>query len=73
MVIKGDVLSQVMGDWAKGEFKNANKGSAWIISRPLPGMDGAALENTTTSASLQVADRQAAQTASADTTMNPRR
>ncbi len=25
MVIKGDALVQVMGDWAKGEFKNANK------------------------------------------------
>ncbi len=25
MVIKGDALVQVMGDWAKGEFVNANQ------------------------------------------------
>ena len=32
MVIKGDALLQVMGDWAKGEFKVANKEPARTIS-----------------------------------------
>ena len=42
MVIKGDALLQVMGDWAKGEFKAAGKKSpAPIILCPrFPGTDG---------------------------------
>ena len=38
MVIKGDALVQVMGDWAKGEFKTANKeaGKDYPLL-PLPG------------------------------------
>jgi glucose/mannose transport system substrate-binding protein len=73
MVIKGDALLQVMGDWAKGEFKNANKeaGKDYLCYR-FPGTDGSVLYNTDMFAFFQVsADRQAAQTALADTTMNP--
>src|SRR6476659_3915657 len=73
MVIKGDALVQVMGDWAKGEFKNANKeaGKDYLCYR-FPGTDGAVLFNTDMFAFFQVsADRQAAQIALADTTMNP--
>ena len=41
MVIKGDALVQVMGDWAKGEFKAANKeaGKDFLCYR-FPGTDG---------------------------------
>src|SRR5580658_2575691 len=73
MVIKGDALLQVMGDWAKGEFKNANKeaGKDYLCYR-FPGTDGSVLYNTDMFAFFQVsADRQAAQTALADTTMSP--
>src|SRR5579863_4816684 len=73
MVIKGDALLQVMGDWAKGEFKNANKeaGKDYLCYR-FPGTDGSVLYNTDMFAFFQVStDRQAAQTALADTTMNP--
>jgi glucose/mannose transport system substrate-binding protein len=73
MVIKGDALVQVMGDWAKGEFKNANKeaGKDFLCYR-FPGTDGAVLFNTDMFAFFQVsADRQAAQIALANTTMNP--
>jgi glucose/mannose transport system substrate-binding protein len=73
MVIKGDALVQVMGDWAKGEFKNANKeaGKDYLCYR-FPGTDGAVLFNTDMFAFFQVSsDRQPAQIALADTTMNP--
>src|SRR5579863_2727817 len=73
MVIKGDALLQVMGDWAKGEFKAANKeaGKDFLCYR-FPGTDGSVLYNTDMFAFFQVsADRQAAQTALADTTMSP--
>jgi len=73
MVIKGDALLQVMGDWAKGEFKNANKvaGQDYLCYR-FPGTDGSVLYNTDMFAFFQVsADRKAAQTALAETTMNP--
>ena len=63
MVIKGDALLQVMGDWAKGEFKNANKeaGKDYLCYR-FPGTDGSVLYNTDMFAFFQVsADRQAAQ------------
>jgi glucose/mannose transport system substrate-binding protein len=73
MVIKGDALLQVMGDWAKGEFKNANKeaGKDYLCYR-FPGTDGSVLYNTDMFAFFQVsADRQPAQTALAEATMNP--
>src|SRR5450631_3276302 len=72
MVIKGDALLQVMGDWAKGEFKAAKKvaGTDFLCPR-FPGTDGSVLYNTDMFAFFQVsADRQAAQTALAATTMN---
>ena len=74
MVIKGDALVQVMGDWAKGEFKNANKeaGKDYLCYR-FPGTDGAVLYNTDMFAFFQVsADRKAAQTALADSDDEPR-
>src|SRR5579872_3042718 len=73
MVIKGDALLQVMGDWAKGEFKNAGKepGKDYLCYR-FPGTDGAVLFNTDMFAFFQVsADRKAAQTALAETAMSP--
>jgi glucose/mannose transport system substrate-binding protein len=73
MVIKGDALVQVMGDWAKGEFKNANKeaGKDFLCYR-FPGTDGSVIYNTDMFAMFKVsADRQAAQLALADATMSP--
>ena len=72
MVIKGDALVQVMGDWAKGEFKLANKepGKDFLCYR-FPGTDGAVIYNTDMFAFFQVpADRQAAQIALAAATMS---
>jgi glucose/mannose transport system substrate-binding protein len=73
MVIKGDALLQVMGDWAKGEFKAAGKeaGKDYLCYR-FPGTDGSVFYNTDMFAFLQVsADRKAAQLALAEATMNP--
>jgi glucose/mannose transport system substrate-binding protein len=73
MVIKGDALLQVMGDWAKGEFKAANKeaGKDYLCYR-FPGTDDSVFYNTDMFAFFKVpADRQAAQLALADATMNP--
>jgi len=73
MVIKGDALVQVMGDWAKGEFKAANKeaGKDFLCYR-FPGTDGSVFYNTDMFAFFQVsADRQAAQVALAEATMSP--
>ena len=73
MVIKGDALVQVMGDWAKGEFKAANKeaGKDFLCYR-FPGTDGTVIYNTDMFAFFKVpADRQAAQLALADATMSP--
>ena len=73
MVIKGDALLQVMGDWAKGEFKAANKeaGKDYLCYR-FPGTDGSVIYNTDMFAFFQVsADRKAAQLALAEATMNP--
>ena len=73
MVIKGDALLQVMGDWAKGEFKDANKeaGKDYLCYR-FPGTDGSVIYNTDMFAFFKVsADRKAAQNALAETTMNP--
>jgi glucose/mannose transport system substrate-binding protein len=72
MVIKGDALVQVMGDWAKGEFKAANKeaGKDFLCYR-FPGTDGSVIYNTDMFAMFKVpADRQAAQLALADATMS---
>jgi glucose/mannose transport system substrate-binding protein len=73
MVIKGDALVQVMGDWAKGEFKAANKeaGKDFVCYR-FPGTDGSVIYNTDMFAMFKVStDRQAAQLALADATMSP--
>ncbi len=73
MVIKGDALVQVMGDWAKGEFKAANKeaGKDFLCYR-FPGTDGSVIYNTDMFAMFDVsADRKAAQLALADATMSP--
>ena len=73
MVIKGDALLQVMGDWAKGEFKTADKepGRDYLCYR-FPGTDGTVIYNTDMFALFDVsADRKAAQLALADATMNP--
>jgi glucose/mannose transport system substrate-binding protein len=73
MVIKGDALLQVMGDWAKGEFKVANKvaGKDFLCYR-FPGTDGSVIYNTDMFAFFKVpADRKAAQLALAEATMNP--
>jgi glucose/mannose transport system substrate-binding protein len=47
MVIKGDALMQVMGDWAKGEFVNAHKeaGKDFLCLR-FPGTQGVVTFNT---------------------------
>jgi len=73
MVIKGDALVQVMGDWAKGEFKAANKeaGKDFLCYR-FPGTDGDVIYNTDMFAMFDVsADRKNAQLALADATMSP--
>jgi glucose/mannose transport system substrate-binding protein len=72
-VIKGDALVQVMGDWAKGEFKAANKeaGKDFLCYR-FPGTDGSVLYLTDMFALFQVpADRKEAQLALAEATMSP--
>ena len=73
MVIKGDALVQVIGDWAKGEFRAANKeaGKDFVCYR-FPGTDGSVLYLTDMFAMFKVsADRQAAQLALADAAMSP--
>jgi glucose/mannose transport system substrate-binding protein len=73
MVIKGDALVQVMGDWAKGEFRAANKeaGKDFVCYR-FPGTDGSVIYNTDMFAMFDVsADRKEAQLALADATMSP--
>jgi glucose/mannose transport system substrate-binding protein len=73
MVVKGDALLQVMGDWAKGEFKAAGKeaGKDYLCYR-FPGTDGSVFYNTDMFAFFEVsADRKAAQLALAEATMNP--
>ena len=65
MVIKGDALMQVMGDWAKGEFKAANKtaGTDFLCPR-FPGTDGSVVYNSDMFGMFDVpADRKAAQAA----------
>ena len=72
MVIKGDALVQVMGDWAKGEFNAAKKeaGKDFLCYR-FPGTDGDVIYNTDMFAMFDVSDdRKAAQLALADATMS---
>ena len=72
MVIKGDALVQVMGDWAKGEFGAAKKeaGKDFLCYR-FPGTDGSVIYNSDMFAMFDVsADRKAAQLALADATMS---
>jgi glucose/mannose transport system substrate-binding protein len=72
MVIKGDALVQVMGDWAKGEFKAAGKtpGTDYLCVR-FPGTDGTVVYNTDMFAMFAVpADRQAAEVALAKTVLS---
>jgi glucose/mannose transport system substrate-binding protein len=73
MVIKGDALLQVMGDWAKGEFHAANKtpGKDFFCYR-FPGTDGTVIYNTDMFALFKVsADRRAGQIALATAAMDP--
>jgi glucose/mannose transport system substrate-binding protein len=73
MVIKGDALVQVIGDWAKGEFRAADKeaGKDFVCYR-FPGTDGSVLYLTDMFAMFKVpADRQTAQLALADAAMSP--
>ncbi len=63
MVIKGDALMQVMGDWAKGEFKAAGKtaGSDFLCPR-FPGTQGSVIYNSDMFGMFDVPkDRKAAQ------------
>ena len=72
MVIKGDALMQVMGDWAKGEFKVAHKeaGSDFLCYR-FPGTDGSVIYNTDMFAMFKVPESQrAGQLALADASMS---
>ena len=72
MVIKGDALVQVMGDWAKGEFKAANKtpGKDFLCYR-FPGTDGSVIYNSDMFGMFDVpADRKAAQAQLATDTMS---
>ncbi len=73
MVIKGDALVQVMGDWAKGEFTVAHKvaGKDFLCYR-FPGTEGTVIYNTDMFAMFQVpADLRGAQLALADAVMSP--
>ena len=72
MVIKGDALMQVMGDWAKGEFKAAGKtaGTDFLCPR-FPGTDGSVIYNSDMFGMFDVpADRRAAQSALAQATLS---
>jgi glucose/mannose transport system substrate-binding protein len=73
MVIKGDALLQVMGDWAKGEFINAKKapGTDFLCYR-FPGTQGDVAFNSDMFAMFKVGpERQEAQFALASATENP--
>ena len=73
MVIKGDALVQVMGDWAKGEFVGAKKkaGEDFLCYR-FPGTQGSVIYNSDMFGMFNVAaDRKVAQVALAEATMSP--
>jgi glucose/mannose transport system substrate-binding protein len=72
MVIKGDALVQVMGDWAKGEFHAADKvpGTDFLCYR-FPGTDGSVIYNSDMFGMFNVPDnRKAAQVALATATLS---
>jgi len=72
MVIKGDALVQVMGDWAKGEFVAAKKkpDSDFLCYR-FPGTDGSVIYNSDMFGMFNVPeDRKAAQVALATATLS---
>lgn len=72
MVIKGDALVQVMGDWAKGEFNAAKKvpGTDFLCYR-FPGTDGSVIYNSDMFGMFNVPDdRKAAQIALATATLS---
>ncbi|MHA6687942.1 ABC transporter substrate-binding protein [Mesorhizobium sp. A556] len=72
MVIKGDALVQVMGDWAKGEFTAAKKkaGDDFLCYR-FPGTDGSVVYNSDMFGMFNVPDdRKAAQIALATATLS---
>ncbi|WP_337270689.1 ABC transporter substrate-binding protein [Oryzifoliimicrobium ureilyticus] len=72
MVIKGDALVQVMGDWAKGEFVAAKKkpDSDFLCYR-FPGTEGSVIYNSDMFGMFNVpADRKAAQVALAKATLS---
>src|SRR5208283_3375185 len=73
MVIKGDALAHVIGDWAKGEITAAKKVPGKdILCYRFPGTEGSVLYLTDMFAFFKVpADRQAAQLALAEATMSP--
>ena len=72
MVIKGDALVQVMGDWAKGEFVAAKKvaGADFLCPR-FPGTQGSVVYNSDMFGMFAVpADRKDAQVALATATLS---
>ncbi|MBB6486157.1 ABC transporter substrate-binding protein [Rhizobium lusitanum] len=72
MVIKGDALVQVMGDWAKGEFVAAKKTPEkdYLCYR-FPGTEGSVIYNSDMFGMFNVpADRKAAQVALATATLS---
>ncbi|GGA02977.1 sugar ABC transporter substrate-binding protein [Elstera cyanobacteriorum] len=73
MVIKGEALMQIMGDWAKGEFVNAGKkpDQDFVCIR-FPGTQGQVTFNSDQFALFKVgASREEAQAVLASATMNP--
>lgn len=72
MVIKGDALVQVMGDWAKGEFVAAKKTpNTDFLCYRFPGTDGSVIYNSDMFGMFNVsADRKAAQVALATATLS---
>ena len=72
MVIKGDALVQVMGDWAKGEFAAAKKTpDTDFLCYRFPGTDGSVIYNSDMFGMFNVPDDQkAAQVALATATLS---
>ncbi|TCU15926.1 ABC transporter substrate-binding protein [Rhizobium sullae] len=72
MVIKGDALVQVMGDWAKGEFVAAKKTpNTDFLCYRFPGTDGSVIYNSDMFGMFDVPDdRKAAQVALATATLS---
>ncbi|NLS20499.1 carbohydrate ABC transporter substrate-binding protein [Rhizobium sp. P40RR-XXII] len=72
MVIKGDALVQVMGDWAKGEFVAAKKTpNKDFLCYRFPGTEGSVIYNSDMFGMFKVPDdRKAAQVALATATLS---